>query len=207
MCLDKLMGLFKKNEQPKTTTPPSPTPTPTPTPQPPDKPLAIPHPEEPMNPLATLENTDVDAMLTKWLSDWRVPAEYWDYWRTGIDIQVYEIYPVFILAMGVKPETPAATWEAGGKRHMAIKPQWLNPGVIAHEQAHNSYALLTPSQKTDFSALYFPRKNTDPLIKLLYSQNSYGLSSDVEGHAELYRYLCEQMPAELKPYYPRLFET
>jgi hypothetical protein len=97
------------------------------------------------------------------------------------------------------------TWEAEGKRHLAIKTQWLNPGVIAHEQAHNSYAYLSAEQKTAFSALYRTLINTDPLIQLLYSINKYGLNSDVEGHAEVYRYIGQHVPAQLKPFYPALF--
>jgi hypothetical protein len=165
----------------------------------------LPHPEEPMNPLATLANTDVVAVITKWLIDWGVPAQYWDYWKSAIDMQVYDIYPPSVLKMGLKQDTPAAAWESAGRRHMAIKPNWLNPGVIAHEQAHNSYALLTSSQKAAFSTVYAPLKSTDPLIKLLYSKNTYGLTNDVEGHAEVYRYIGKQMPAQLTMYYPRLF--
>jgi hypothetical protein len=165
----------------------------------------IPHPEELRNSAATLTNTDVSKVITKWLSDWGVPEPYWDYWKTAIDIQVYERYPQSLISMGINPDTPAATWEAGGKRHLTIKPQWLNPGVIAHEQAHNSYSLLTPSQKANFPGVYTPLKETDYLIKLLYSKNSYGLSNDIEGHAEVYRYIGQRMPGELKLFYPKLF--
>jgi hypothetical protein len=165
----------------------------------------LPHPEEPMNPVATLANTNAAAIITKWLTDWEVPAQHWDYWKTAIDMQIHDIYPDSLIRMGINQDTPSATWEAGGKRHLAIKPKWLNPGVIAHEQAHNSYALLTPSQKAEFSAVYTPLKNSDSLIKLLYSINRYGLTNDIEGHAEVYRYIGQQMPALLKFYYPRLF--
>ena len=167
--------------------------------------MSVPHPEEPMNPLATLANTDIEKIIAKWLSDWSVPEQNWEYWKTAIDIQVYNSYPPSLTSMGVKQDTPAATWEAGGKRHLAIKPQWLNPGVIAHEQAHNSYTLLTPSQRENFSAVYTPLIETDYLIKLLYAKNTYGLSNDIEGHAEVYRYIGQQMPAQLKIFYPRLF--
>jgi hypothetical protein len=170
-----------------------------------DQMMTIPHPEEPMNPSATLMNTNVAAVITKWLLDWGVPSQYWDYWKTAIDMQVYDIYPPSLLSMGLNQDTPSATWDAGGKRHLAIKPRWLNPGVIAHEQAHNSYALLTLPQKAAFSAVYAPLKNADPLIKFLYSKNAYGLTSDIEGHAEVYRYIGKQMPAQLLVYYPRLF--
>jgi hypothetical protein len=169
--------------------------------------LALPHPEEAMNPSATMANTNVDAVMTKWLRDWAVPAQHWDYWKKAIDLKVYDVYPPSLTAMGIKQETPAGTWEAGGKRYLAIKPSWLNPGVIAHEQAHNSYALLTVPQKAAFAALYNSLKNTDPLIKLLYSRNTYGLSNDIEGHAEVYRYIGLKMPEQLKQYYPKLFET
>ncbi len=171
----------------------------------PGKPL--PHPEEAMNPAATLANTDVSAVIAKWLSDWEVPAQYWDQWKKSVDIQIYEIYPGPILAMGINQDTPAATWEADGKRHLAIKPAWLNPGVIAHEQAHNSYAYLKPNEKSAFSMFYTAFKKSDPFIQLLYSKNSYGLTNDVEGHAEVYRYIGQQMPAQLKPYYPFLFSS
>jgi hypothetical protein len=167
--------------------------------------LTLPHPEEPHNPYATLANTDLTLIIRRWLLDWGVPSQHWDYWQNAIDIQVYDIYPASILEMGINQDTPAATWDYGGKRHLAVKPGWLTAGVIAHEQAHNSYALLSPSQKADFSAVYTPLKAADPLIKLLYSQNTYGLSNDVEGHAEVYRYIGQQMPAPLKPYYPRFF--
>jgi hypothetical protein len=169
--------------------------------------LVLPHPEEPMNPSATLANTNVESVMTKWLRDWAVPAQYWDYWEKAIDLKVYDIYPPSLTAMGIKQDTPAGTWEAGGKRFLAVKPSWLNPGVIAHEQAHNSYALLTPSQKTAFAALYNTLKNSDPLIKLLYSKNTYGLTTDIEGHAEVYRFIGQHMPQQLKQYYPKLFES
>ncbi len=213
MCFSKLRKLFKKRSpgstpatQPTRTVEPAQPPPPTPTATPVDTvPPAIRHPEEPMNPLATVENTNTSAVVARWLGDWAVPGQHWDYWKTAIDIQVYETYPPSLIAMGITQDTPALTWEADGKRHLAVKPQWLNPGVVAHEQAHNSYALLTPGQKAAFSATYTPLKDTNPLIKLLYSMNGYGLTSDIEGHAELYRYLGDQMPPQLKQYYPRLF--
>jgi hypothetical protein len=167
--------------------------------------MTLPHPEEPMNPAQTLSNTDIDSTINQWLQNWGVPAQYWDQWKRAIEIQVHEVYPNTILAMGVNQNTPALTWEEGGKRHMAIKPQWLNPGVIAHEQAHNSYAYLDSAQKSAFSALCTPLKNTDSLIRFLYIKNAYELTSDIEGHAEVYRYIGQQMPLQLKQYYPLLF--
>jgi hypothetical protein len=60
-------------------------------------------------------------------------------------------------------------------------------------------------RKADFKKAYTPLINSDPLIVFLYSRNTYGLSSVVEGHAEVYRYIGDKMPEKLKPYYPKLF--
>jgi hypothetical protein len=156
-------------------------------------PPVLTHPEESENYEQTINNANVPLTLTKWLVDWKVPVEYWDFWRGQIVIEV---------TTGI--DAPACTWDSDdGKRHMKVKPEWLNPGVIAHEQAHNSYSLLTDAQKARFSKVYTPLKSKG-LIAFLYSKNGYGLTSDVEGHAEIYRYLGEQMPATLKPFYPRL---
>jgi hypothetical protein len=79
----------------------------------------IPHPEEPMNPSATIANTNADSVVTRWLQDWGVPPRHWDHWKKAIDLQVYEVYPP---SLGLSQETPAGAWEADGKRHLAIKP-------------------------------------------------------------------------------------
>lgn len=74
-----------------------------------------------------------------------------------------------------------------------MEPEWLNPGVIAHKQAHNAYASLSNKQKTDFAAIYTPLIDTDTIIVLLYPQNKYGLTNVIEGNAEIYRYLWNQI--------------
>jgi len=157
-------------------------------------PSSLPHPEEQPDYSRNLENTSFTDVLNKWFEVYNVPEQYREFWQDKIAVTVT-----------VDISYPAGTWDEDGKRHLAVRPEWLNPGVIAHEQAHNSYALLTDGQKTEFSVVYNPLKDTDTLIKLLYSQNQYGLSGDVEGHAEVYRYLAEQMPEQLKQYYPKLF--
>ncbi len=178
MCLKKIIDrLLKKSPHDKQTG---------------DGDLYLTHPEEAANPDQTIENVSVPDIITKWLTDWKVPAGYWDYWRSMISVTVADDVSV------------AYSWEADGKRYIKVNPVWLNPGVIAHEQAHNSYALLTPKQKADFEKDYTPLISTDSLIKYLYSINNYGLTSVIEGHAEVYRYLTERMPGQLKKYYPKL---
>ena len=157
--------------------------------------LVIPHPEEPPDYTQMLENVSIASTLEKWFEVYQVPVEWWDFWRTQISIEVRPDIPY-----------PAQTWEQDGIRRLAVRPEWLNPGIIAHEQAHNSYSLLTPEQKAEFAIIYAPLKNTDPLIKLLYSKNTYGLTNDVEGMAEIYRYLGDKVPEVLKPFYPKLFD-
>ena len=179
MCLDKILAMLK----------PKP-PVILPEPFRPE----IPYPEETPDYTRTLDNTRIDEVLNEWLLNYKVPCEYWSFWKTKIVIGVTEAIPY-----------PAQQWEQDGVRHLQVRPEWVNPGVIAHEQAHNSFALLSGVDKQFFSIAYNPLKDTDPLIKLLYSINSYGLTSEIEGHAEIYRYLGGQMPDILKQYYPRLF--
>jgi len=166
--------------------------------------LTIPHPEEPFDPTKTLENTNINEALDKWCIDYNVPISEREYWKTQVEIIL--VNSLIVIINGVPTEVPAgASDKAGGGRKIEIKPGYLNSGVIAHEQAHNSYALMNDDEKSEFSATYTPLKTSNPLIVHLYTVNSYGLTNDIEGHAELYRYLHEEMPAELKKYYPRLF--
>ncbi len=158
------------------------------------KPLSITHPEEPPDYNQTMDNTSLDAVLNEWAIKYNVPEIHRDYWKTKI-----------VMTLDASLPYPAATYEQGGVRHLTIRPEWVNPGVIAHEQAHNSYSLLTDLEKVEFSAAYTPLKTTDPLIVYLYSINAYGQTNDIEGHAEVYRYLGEEMPGVLKRFYPKLF--
>ena len=157
-------------------------------------PTKLPHPEEPMNPMATVENIDVDAVLNKWLTDWNVPLEYWDYWKHQIVITIDPMFPY-----------PAGTWEQDGLRYLTAQPAYFNPGVIAHEQAHNSYALLTDEQKKQWANVYEDVKENNAMIKYLFSINSYGLTNEIEGHAEIGRFIGQFMPDEIKHFYPKLF--
>jgi hypothetical protein len=159
------------------------------------KKFTLTHPEEQQNYAQTIDNIDLPSVLTKWLTNWEVPAQWHDFWRGQIIIEV---------TVGI--EYPAGTWSGNdGKRYMNIRPEWLNPGVIAHEQAHNSYALLTEEQKSQFTVLFDTIKNSNTKLIHLWKINNYGLTSDIEGHAEVYRYWGQDMPAEMKLFYPRLF--
>lgn len=166
--------------------------------------VTLPHPEEPKNPLATRANTDVNVILNQWLEIWKVPAPFWDWWKTKIIIKLYDAWDDEMLAMGFHPDTPAGTWESGGLHYLASLAVWFNKGVAAHEESHISYSLLTPKQKDDFDLDFAESLIGDALMVLLDKQNSYMNTSNIEGHAEVYRYLGEQMPEKLKQYYPML---
>lgn len=194
-----IFDLFKKPE-------PAPTPTPAPISKPPvESPAMLPHPEEPMDPRKTVANTNPAVELQNWLNGWNVPEVYWEFWKTRIKLTIYDAWPPQCLSLGIKPDTPAYAVEIAGVRQLNALARWTNPGVIAHEQAHNSYAFLTAEDIRNFEAMYDAFRTRDPYIILLYSRNQYGLSSYVEGHAEVYRYIGENMPPPMKRFYPKLF--
>jgi hypothetical protein len=191
MCFKKILKLFKRQNPEKTSAAGS---VPAEIPVPETKPLTIPHPEEAADYSQTVENTNLSSAVEQWEEKYNVPEKFRVYWKTRIAIK-----------LDANLSAPAVTYESQGIRQLSIRPEWVNPGVIAHEQAHNSYALLTKKQKAQFSTDYRRLKTSDSLIVFLFSRNPYGLTSDVEGHAEVYRFLCEEMPEGLKQYYPRLF--
>ena len=177
----------------------------------PVKPLSIPHPEEPPDWDLTLHDVDVFGVINEWLQKWEVPTEYWSYWQTIIDMQVYDEYPDYMIRWGVQQDWASFTWFAEGKRHMAITPAWLNPGVVAHEQAHSSYDLLTEDEQFEFETTYIALYlANDPMTHLMDHCTNYinypidNEPEQVETHAEVYRFLGQQMPESLKRFYPKL---
>ncbi len=214
MCIEwikKILHLTSGEPNPTTTSHSTSTPIPTYPSQPP----VLPFPEEPADDTKTRENVDLEGTFNLWMDKYEVPPANYDHWRNSIVIEVYTEYPAWMLQRwpDLDPNSPALTWDGDdGKRHLAIKPEWLNAGVICHEQCHNSYALLTEDQKVAFEPVYNFVQN-DPYLRLLYSKkhdimdllDRYG--RHVEGHAEIGRYIGQFMPPELKPFYPKLFQA
>lgn len=157
-------------------------------------PLVLPHPEEPPDYTRNLENTNVSMFYDKWFTDWEVPEQYHLYWQLQIDIKL-DMTILF----------PAGTWTDDTGTHMVCRPEYMNAGVIAHENSHNSRRLLTEDECLEFETRYCTLVQTDKLMVLLDVQNSYMNTTIVEAHAEVYRYLGQQMPTPLKKFYPRLF--
>lgn len=168
--------------------------------------LVLPHPEELPDYGKTLENVSISGTLEQWFQEWGVPPEHWNFWKTRIVIEVTNAI-----------SSPAQTWEQDGIRHLQVRPEWLNPGVIAHEFGHCSFTLLSDIDKQFFGVVFMSLVTTDPLVKLAWPEGKERRWLDtgdtrpieeiicVEGHGEVARYLGQFMPEVLKQYYPRLF--
>lgn len=157
------------------------------------KKLKIPYPEEKIDLSKNESNTDVQATFEHFLSN-RIPKQYRDEWRHRITLILNDNYYY-----------PAATVNDGlGNAIITIQSAFTNDGVYAHEIAHIVWQDLTSIQKQNFASMHDALKDSNELMKLLYSENPYGLTNHVEGHAEIFRYLGEYMPEGLKQYYPRL---
>jgi hypothetical protein len=185
----------KKLQSTATSTPTAPPVTPQPAQT---TPLSLPNPEEPKNLSQTLANVNIDNVFQAWYESYNVPIASRSYFRNTIVVDLNDRIPY-----------PAGTWEAAGIRHLQVRPEWCNAGVLAHEEAHCSYALLTEAEKVSFEKAYNNAQST-PYIVLLHSVNTYMNQTDgsrrhVEGHAELYRYIgLEKLPETLKQFYPKL---
>ena len=158
------------------------------------KPLVLPYPEQKPDKKRTIANTDIEELFKDWCALYYIPVVYRKFWREQIDI-----------SLSVDIWYPAGTWEENGKRYLQMRPEWANVGVLAHEMAHCSYALLTMGQKAAFDNAFNVSLVGDALVMFLDKQNSYMNTNNVEGHAECYRFLGDQMPEELRAFYIKLF--
>jgi hypothetical protein len=131
-----------------------------------------------------------EQLLTNFFSKYLVPEVHWDFWKS-VTIQLDSTLPY-----------PAAM--VSETKTLMLKPEYANPGILAHEFSHLSYYLLAQRQKDWFAEDYQKALKTDDLLKLLDEKNSYMNTSIVEAHAEIFRYLGIQMPPSLKMYYPKL---
>jgi hypothetical protein len=182
MCLDLILNLFKKlNSQYA---------------------VVIPFPEEKFDKTQTA-STDIEAIRTAWLTNYQVPAEQWTYWRSAVGI-----------AFSSQLNNPAWKWvDDKGINQLRFNAGWANAGTMAYEASHVAWANLTDEQKTGFKAAFDTIVKTDPRFILLFKQHPHELVADTDttgdvrigGHAENYRTMGNQMPIELRQFYPRLF--
>jgi hypothetical protein len=186
MCWDRIKNLFKREWQP-------------------------PYPQEPYDPNQVLTNTLTYDVMAEFLAEREVPREYWNFWLDHVEFKIYESWPDYEpfnwwkYSGYISESTPGIAWEDNGIRHVAALLGYALPGMIAHECAHLSYGLLSEDEKIEYSNQYQMIKDNDQRIIELFKYNSYGLKNDIEAHAEIYRYLGEEMPDILKQFYPKLF--
>jgi len=169
MCISKVLKLFKKPKPPVVL------------PEPP--PLTIPHPEEPMNPDATIYNMNLEMVRQAWYQVWKVPTKS----QAFFDKVILKLDPNF----------PYLAGTAGNE--ITFQPVWCNKGTMAHEMCHIAYALLTDKEKSDFEATFNTVKD-EPIMKLVNFNRGM-----VENHADTYRYIGDNMPEVLKRFYRGLF--
>jgi hypothetical protein len=147
----------------------------------------LPYPEE--APDASLSRT-ADQLLQLFFNKYSIPNAHWDFWRTVIIV--------------IKKDLPYPAGMSSETKTLYLKPEFANPGIVAHEFAHLSYSLLDPGQKGYFPQTYLEVIQKDEMLRALYFQKPYMQTAIVEAHAEIFRYLGPQMPEALKKYYPKL---
>jgi len=151
----------------------------------------LPHPEEKPDYSRFIGSFNPDDIMDDWLLKWEVPQEHWAYW---LDYKIVLSYQYNV---------PALIWT--DKNEIWVRPEWCNPGVLAHEFAHESYSLLTETAKSMFEYRFNPALQNDKLLKFCYEQKPYMRTSITEAHADTYRYLGQKTPESLKGFYPKLF--
>jgi hypothetical protein len=162
---------------------------------------SLPYPMEPEDPLKKASTIIIENVVTLWLDNYNVPFDYRIYWRNEIEIKVYDFWPQEILNnhTEINIKTPGFMFD----KVLYCLARWFNPGVIAHEQAHNSYTLL--HEKEDWIVAYKAEATGNKPLQQVFKEHPYACVNDIEAHAEIYRYLGPKMPDNLKIYYPKLF--
>jgi hypothetical protein len=157
----------------------------------------------------TVATVYLDSVFNDWFNKYFVPADNYNYWRNIIHIEVFDEWAQWVYDKFPGQEVflnlaTALTYNDTDGRHLLVKAPFLNIGVLAHEQAHNSYALLSTDDKNGFARDYVSYYETDEAIKYLYKNKIVTTYDPVEIHAEIYRYLGKYMPEGLRKYFPKL---
>jgi hypothetical protein len=150
--------------------------------------MELPYPEEEPDYTHTITGEE---LLQGFFNRYFIPQVYWNFWRR-VTIVVDKTLPY---PAGMVSQT----------KTLLLKPEYTNPGILAHEFSHLSYYELNPNKKASFTTEYNSALQTDGLLKLLYSKKPYMQTNIIEAHAEIFRYLGNKMPEQLKKYYPKLF--
>jgi|SRR3972149_10480479 len=159
---------------------------------------SLPHPREAMN----WKAVSIDTVIGAWLDDWEVPLKFRHFWH-AVNFELSSARPEPANSFEIY------NWETGkfeSAKHIIVRPEWASPGVIAHESAHVAYSLfLNQNQKTNFTVVIELVSQKNKLVRRIIKETNWG-NVWQERHAEIYRFLGQQMPKELKKYYPKLLE-
>ena len=151
--------------------------------------VTLPYPEAPVDYSRTIMNTFAGDLLAEWAEAYDVADM--DFWRRDCDIQVSLRFS-------------HAACCIGQTRQIWVRPEYANPGVLAHEACHIAWQLLTVEERGYFHATFNLARQTDEMLKLAWETKPYMRSNVVESHADCYRYLGRRMPEVLWKYYPKL---
>lgn len=158
--------------------------------------LSIPHPEDVKNVGVKVDDINIQFLLSDWFVQWNVMNRMYfrDVWIRLIEN----------LSVNFYGKVPAATYSQ--EMRIELDPEWANPGVLAHEMAHISYFnLLSENHQAEFEVEYKKALEDNDLLKYVASKKPYMRTGGIqEAYADCYRYLGNQMPENLKPYYPNL---
>jgi hypothetical protein len=150
--------------------------------------MQLPYPEEAPDFYKMITGEE---LLQKFFAKYFIPEVYWNFWRrVNIKVDNTLKFPA-----GMVSET----------KTLLLKPEYANPGILAHEFSHLSYSELNPDKKAAFVMEYNSALQTDNLLRFLYVQKPYMKTNNIEAHAEIFRYLGNKMPPQLNKYYPKLF--
>ena len=98
--------------------------------------MELPYPEEAPDYTYTITGEE---LLQRFFNRYFIPEVYWNFWRrVTIVVDKTLSYPA-----GMVSQT----------KTLLLKPEYANPGILAHEFSHLSYYELNPNKKASFSSL------------------------------------------------------
>ncbi len=153
---------------------------------------------------------NIDDVVSTWMQNYYVPEEWRDKWESvNVDKpnNTFKFGPFkwnveqgsfWSKVFGYHQEK-AAGWSYRNNPTIKLTENFLNPGVLAHEMAHQQWDYLAATQRKAFETSLNNLKESSDLIR--DASSSSGIQ---EWYADIYRLYGPWMPNELKQFYPQL---